>query len=36
MKVQRMAVHIIIFVVVIVMMSALSIWLGTGPAVLSP
>jgi hypothetical protein len=31
-----MAVHVIAFVVVIVVMSAVSIWLGAGPVVLSP
>jgi hypothetical protein len=36
MKLRRMAVHIIIFVAVIVAISALSIWLGTGPVLLSP
>ena len=32
----KIAVHLVIFVVLIVAMSALSIWLGTGPVVLSP
>jgi hypothetical protein len=32
----KIAVHVAIFVAVIVVMSALSIWLGTGPVVLSP
>jgi hypothetical protein len=36
MTLRKMAVHIIIFVVVLVAMSAVSIWLGTGPVVLSP
>jgi hypothetical protein len=32
----KIAVRVAIFVVVIMAMSALSIWLGTGPVVLSP
>jgi hypothetical protein len=32
----KIAFHIVIFVVVIVVMSALSIWLGTGPVLFSP
>jgi hypothetical protein len=32
----RVAVHVVLFVVLIVVMSAVSIWLGTGPVVLSP
>ncbi len=32
----KIAVHVVIFVVVIVVMSALSIWLGTGPVLFSP
>ena len=32
----KIAVHTVMFIVVIVLMSALSIWLGTGPVVLSP
>jgi t-SNARE complex subunit (syntaxin) len=32
----KIAVHVVIFVVLIVVMSAVSIWLGTGPVVLSP
>jgi hypothetical protein len=30
------AVHVVLFVVLMVVMSAVSIWLGTGPVVLSP
>jgi hypothetical protein len=32
----KIAVHVLIFVVLIVVMSAVSIWLGTGPVVSSP
>jgi hypothetical protein len=32
----KIAIHVVIFVVVIVVMSALSIWLGTGPVLFSP
>ena len=32
----KIAVQVLIFVVVIVAMSALSIWLGTGPVLFSP
>ena len=32
----RIAVHVVMFVALVVVMSALSIWLGTGPVVLSP
>jgi hypothetical protein len=35
-KRAKIAAHVVIFVVVIVVMSALSIWLGIGPVVLSP
>jgi hypothetical protein len=36
MKLQRMAVHLIIFAVALVHITALGIWLGTGPVLLSP
>jgi hypothetical protein len=32
----KIAAHVVIFVLLIVVMTALSIWLGTGPVVLSP
>jgi hypothetical protein len=32
----KIAVHVVLFVVLMVVMSAVSIWLGTGPVVLSP
>jgi hypothetical protein len=32
----KIAVHVVIFVAIIVVMSALSIWLGIGPVLLSP
>jgi hypothetical protein len=32
----KITIHVVIFVVVIVVMSALSIWLGTGPVLFSP
>jgi hypothetical protein len=32
----KIALHVVIFVVVIVIMSAVSIWLGTGPVLFSP
>jgi CHASE3 domain sensor protein len=32
----KITVQLVIFVVLIVVMSAVSIWLGTGPVVLSP
>jgi len=32
----KIALHVVIFVVVIVVMSAVSIWLGIGPVALSP
>jgi hypothetical protein len=32
----KIAVHVVLFVVLIMVMSAVSIWLGTGPVVLSP
>ena len=33
---KKIAVRVVLFIVVIVVMSAVSIWLGTGPVVLSP
>lgn len=33
---RRIATHVLIFIVVMVVMTTLSIWLGTGPVVLSP
>ena len=32
----KVAAHVLVFVVVIVVMSAVSLWLGLGPVVLSP
>ena len=32
----KIAAHVVVFVVVIVVMSAVSIWFGLGPVVLSP
>jgi hypothetical protein len=32
----KIATHVVVFVVMIIVMSALSIWLGIGPVVLSP
>jgi hypothetical protein len=32
----KIAVHVVMFIVLLVVMTALSIWLGTGPVVLSP
>lgn len=32
----KIAAHVVVFVVVIVVMSAVSIWFGIGPVVLSP
>ena len=36
MRSQTVGGHIILFIVVIVVLSAISIWLGLGPVVLSP
>jgi hypothetical protein len=33
---KQIAIHIVILVVLVVVESAVSIWLGTGPVVLSP
>jgi hypothetical protein len=33
---EKIAVHVVLFIVVIVVMSAVSIWLDTGPVLLSP
>ena len=35
-KPAKMAAHVLVFVVVIALMSAVSIWFGIGPVVLSP
>jgi len=36
MQIRKIAAHVILFVLVIVLMSAIAIWFGLGPVVLSP